>query len=128
MSRQGMIGAGQHATDLPGFRSVAEAEHSLFASRDRALKELFALPELQRALDYRPESLNLLEQWFFASGQPVALATGFSVVQAIGFYLGEVCCWHSGFKWLVQEFVLSPGHYELCVSRAPMTILLTFYH
>jgi hypothetical protein len=36
MSRQGMIAAGEYATELPSFDSLVEAERSLFAFRDRA--------------------------------------------------------------------------------------------
>lgn len=125
MSRQGMIIAGQYATDLPTFGSVAEAERSLFAARDRGLQELLSVPEFKGLLDYTPDSLNVLEQWFFASGQPIALATGYSVAHAIGFYLGEVYCRHGGCKWVVEEFVFSLGRYELGVNRNLMSIMLT---
>lgn len=125
MSRQGMIVAGQYAVELPTFGNLSQAEQSLFACRDAALVELLSVSELQRALDYSPESLKLLEQWFFASGEPVALPSGYSTAHAIGFYLGEVYHRHAGFKWAVQEFVYSPGRYEIGVSRTLMSIMLT---
>jgi hypothetical protein len=70
MSRQGMIAAGQYAVELPSFGSANEAETELLASRDAGLGEIFTVPELQRVLDWSPESLKPLEQWFFAAGQP----------------------------------------------------------
>ena len=125
MSRRTMIVAGQYAVNLPGFDSLSEAEGSLFAYRDAAFVELLSVSEFQCALDYTPESLKLLEQWFFASGEPVALASGYSSAHAIGFYLGEIYRRHAGFKWVVQEFVFSPGHYEIGVSRGLISVMLT---
>ncbi len=125
MSRQGMIIAHQFATDLPSFANLAEARQSLFAARDAGLADLLAVVELQGKLDYTPNSLNLLEQWFFASGQPTALPSGYSTAHAIGFYLGEVYCRYGGFAWTVQEYVFSPGRYEIGVSRTSMSLMLT---
>ena len=125
MPHQGMIVAHQFGEDLPAFASVAEARQSLFAARDTGLVDLTAAPALQSALDYSPNSLNVLEQWFFISGQPITLPTGYSTAHAIGFYLGEVFCRHGGFMWVVEEFVFSPGRYEIGVGRSQLSIMLT---
>ncbi|PKD40476.1 hypothetical protein CWO84_10070 [Methylomonas sp. Kb3] len=120
-----MIVAGQYAHDLPVFAGQGEAETALFAQRDMGLREIHTLSSLSSRLDYLPESLKALEQWFFENGQPSATPSGYSMAHAVGFYFGEVLCRTQQFHWVVQEFVFSKGHYEVGVQRPLLSIMLT---
>jgi hypothetical protein len=125
MSKQGVAVAESLGKRLPSFAGSAEAETSLYAKRDRAFTELSDVSALEGQLDYSPESLDRLEQWFFSNGQPERLQTGFNVADAIGFYVGEVYCRNAGFSWVVREFVFMRGRYEIGVSRGSLTVMLT---
>ena len=71
------------------------------------------------------ESLKPLERWYFENGQPATTASGYSMPHAIAFYFGEVLCRTWQFRWLVQEYDFSKGHYEIGVQRQLLTIMLT---
>src|SRR5512138_2233630 len=117
MSRKGLIVAGQYANDLPAFDSLAEAERTLLAQRDTALRDLLAQVNAVLALDYSPQSLNALELWYFENGQPATTASSLSMPHAIAFYFGEVLCRNARFQWTVQQFAFSRERYELGVQR-----------
>ena len=125
MSRNGLIVARQHANDLPPFDSLAEAERTLLAQRDTALRDLLAQSDATLELDYSPQSLNTLERWYFENGQPVATTSGLSMPHAIAFYFGEVLCRNAQFQWTVQEFAFSLGRYEVGVQRQNLCVMLT---
>ena len=118
-----MVAAGQFAKDLPKFEGLAQAERVLLAARDRGLVELRNGADL--ALDFTAESLDTLERWFFESGQPKTIASGYSAAHAVGFYFGETLCRAAGFHWVVEEFPFSPGRFEIGVSRGLATVMLT---
>ena len=125
MSRHGLIIAGQYANELPSFCGITEAKESLFASRNMALEQLLSISDVNSFLDFSPESLLKLEKWFFSSGQPSALPSGFSVEHAFGFYFGEVFVRHSNFQWVVEEYAFLNGRYEIGIQRGLLTIMLT---
>lgn len=125
MSRLGLIVAGQYSVDLPRFCGIAEAKESLFASRDLALQQMLSDSDLPVQLDFSPQSLMALEHWYFSSGQPNALSSGFSVPHLIGFYFGEIFVRCANFNWVVEEFTFSKGHYEIGIQRSLITIMLT---
>jgi len=125
MSRQGMIIAGQYASELPAFANIKEAERVLYDLRDAGIRALQDYDALARTLDYSVESLKTLEQWFFENGQPASANNDYSMSHAIGFYFGEVLCRHAEFEWTVNEFAYSRGHYEIGVKRGPLSIMLT---
>ncbi len=125
MSRFGTIVAGQYAQELPAFAGHAEAEEALFAQRDIGLQEIHTQRGLAEKLDYSPESLKMLERWFFENGQPATTTAGFSMPHAIAFYYGEVLCRTGGFRWVVQEFAFAKGRYEIGVHRPLLAVMLT---
>jgi len=125
MSRQGMIIAGQYASELPVFPDIQEAERVLYDLRDVGIRALQHNDDLGGMLDYSAESLKTLEQWFFENGQPSSANDGYSMSHAIGFYFGEVLCRHAEFTWTVNEFAYSRGHYEIGVKRGSLSIMLT---
>ena len=88
MSRQGMIIAGQYASELPVFPDIQEAERVLYDLRDVGIRALQHNDDLGGMLDYSAESLKTLEQWFFENGQPLSANDGYSMSHAIGF-----CFW-----------------------------------
>src|SRR5256885_3781505 len=96
MSRAGLVAASEHASLLPSFRNLAEAQSSLFARRDADLAVLRDAAERLApfALDFTPASLKLLEQWYFRLLDEDAFASaGFSrsaFERCVAAYLGEV--------------------------------------
>ena len=68
MSRQGMIIAGQYASELPAFANIKDAERVLYDLRDAGIRALQDNDNLAGTLDYSVESLKTLEQWFFENG------------------------------------------------------------
>jgi hypothetical protein len=125
MSRYGLNVARQHAAGLAAFDSLEEAERLLYEQRDAGLRELQDIQQLQGVLDYSPESLKSLEQWFFETGQPATTITGYSISRAVGFYLGEVFCRYGDFNWIVRENPFGKGTYEVGVTCGLMTLMLT---
>jgi hypothetical protein len=125
MSRHGRIIAEQYGSDLPVFENVNEAEEVLLELRTSGLRALEEIEELSGKIDYTPESLKLLERWYFANGKPAATKTGYSMPHAIGFYFGEILNRNSGFSWVVNEFAFKKRRYEVGVQRGRVSIMLT---
>jgi hypothetical protein len=123
MSKQGLKIAKEHAGGLPRFESLADAERTLFAKRERLLRRLQeaagSSPVVQ--LDYSPESLKRLEAWYFRLLRDSFDAVGIGreeFEQAVSMYLGEVLSKSiARVEWSVTESVFAPGHYEIGVRR-----------
>lgn len=125
MSQYGLTVAQQFGTSLPEYSSVGEAERNLYRERDDALQEIsLQLGETLR-LDYSAESLKRLERWYFENGCPQNFNSGGAVAAAMGFYFGETLRRSAQFAWIVKEFAFAKGHYEIGVSRAPLSVMLT---
>ena len=124
MSKQGVTTAIAHGAELPGYGSLEEARDGLWRLRASCIQALVAALT-ESVLDFSLESLNALEQWFFAGGQPSALPSGMPRSTAIAFYFGEVLVRHRSFTWVVEPYFMSPGRYEIGVRRGLTTIMLT---
>lgn len=125
MSRSGLTVAQQFGVFLPEYSSVGEAEINLYRLRDEALQEItFQLGESLR-LDFSAESLKRLERWYFENGCPQTFNSGGAVAAAVGFYFGETLCRAGQFAWMVKEFAFAKSRYEIGVSRALLSVMLT---
>lgn len=122
--------ARKYGESLPKFASLAEAEATLFQSRDHALR---ALAEAARtssdfAMDCTPDSIDALERWYFAlldrrfKRAPLDRLL-FEHVMAM--YLGECLVRNEGFEWHAAEYFLDPGAYELGVRRSGGSVMLS---
>jgi hypothetical protein len=125
MSRYGLDVASSHGATLPKFSCVEEAERALYSQRDSILSALCNELGETLNLDYSPDSLKRLEQWFFEKRSPNKLQSGVPVAKAIAVYFGEVLCRHGKFKWIVKEFAFAENRYELGVSKELCSIMLT---
>jgi hypothetical protein len=125
MSWYGLLVALQFSQELPAFPDQVAAEEALFACREQGLIELCSLSGVSASLDYSPESLKLIEAWFFENGQPIETISGYPVAHVIGFYFGEVLCRSQQFHWVVEESPFAEGRYEIGVKRDLLAIMLT---
>lgn len=125
MSRQGMTAALRYGEDLPAFSSLAEAEENLLQLKESTLDAFLAEHGSSIGLDFSPESLKSLENWYFEAGHPKAGAGNYAMPLAIGFYFGEVLCRSAGFVWTVEEYPFVRGRYEVGVRRRLAAIMLT---
>jgi hypothetical protein len=122
--------AQQHSQKLPTFPSRRDAEQHLFAFRDKHLALLSQIlhkhPELN--LDYTPSSLKQLELWYFHlyendSFEALGISREtFEICMAM--YFGETVIRNTSAQWIVEEYFLAPGKYELGIQRDPMSIML----
>jgi hypothetical protein len=131
MSRHGSEIAKQHAEKLPAFSSLEEAQRSLYAFRDEHLALLVEIAKGQPGFlpDFQPESLKQLEGWYFQlyetdSFQAIGIPRDvFETCMAM--YYGETAARNSSGRWIVEEYFLSPGKYELGVRKGSLTRMLS---
>jgi hypothetical protein len=138
MSRQGDKIARQHAENLPAFSSLEEAQRLLFAFRDEHLELLTQAAQQQPelCLDYTPASLKRLETWYFQlwesdSFERIGLTREtFEICMAM--YFGGTVVRSAGAGWIVEQYFLAPGKYELGVRKGSVTRMLRrfsdYYH
>jgi len=115
----------QYGEQLPAYSSPTEAEEILLQLKDSTLVSLLAEHGSTIGLDYSPQSLKVLEKWYFEAGCPKVGTGNYSMAHAIGFYLGEVFCRSAGFSWIVKEFPFKKGHFEVGINRGLLSIMLT---
>ena len=102
----------------------------MFAFRDTHLALLSRLahthPELK--LDYTPASLKQLEQWYFRlyeneSFESLGITREiFEICMAM--YFGETVVRNTSARWMVEEYFLAPGKYELGIRREQISMRL----
>jgi hypothetical protein len=120
----------RHAEKLPAFSSLEEAQHQLYTYRD---KQLALLAEIAKHTtrfqpDYSPESLKQLEQWYYqlyetGSFQLLGL-TRETFETCMAMYFGETAVRTAGAHWIVEEYFLAPGRYELGLQKESVTMML----
>jgi hypothetical protein len=125
MSRKSLQAAFQYSKDLPTFSSLPEAEKALLDLKDSTLEVFLDENGIALGLDFSPESLKSLEQWYFEYTYPNNALGNYSLAHAIGFYFGEVFCRSAGFSWIVEKCVFIKDRYEIGVNRNLCTIMLT---
>jgi hypothetical protein len=132
MSRAGMRAAAAHGRALPRYGSQEEAERALFAHRDVLLDQFRAVAPNSASFrfDLTPESLKILERWYFELHERAAFGeiglNRETFERCIAMYFGEVIVKnHAEFKWAVREFAFEPGRYEIGVVRGTLAVMLT---
>lgn len=130
MSRQASEVAIQHGRSLPSFKSQQEAEKALFGHRDRHLAHLEILARNCPGFecDYQPESLRALERWYFSLHEARAFqqigVTRQVFETCMAMYFGDVAVRRAAAHWIVEEYFLAPGKYELGVQRGSTKMML----
>jgi hypothetical protein len=115
---------------LPAFESQRAARAALSARRDLALvrlRELASIAEI--ALDWTPESLRPLEDWYLdlfrRRGFAKIGATRRDLEDAMSFYVGAVAVRTvSGAKWVVEGQGFVAGRYEIGVQSGLQTMMI----
>ncbi|MEM4204400.1 MAG: hypothetical protein QXS54_10070 [Candidatus Methanomethylicaceae archaeon] len=133
MSRQKHKIALQHGERLPSFSNLEDAERYWYAFRDKHLAHLLEIARQSPDFhpDYTPESLKQLEHWYFSLCETDSFHfTGttretFEVCMAM--YFGETVVRNTRARWIVQEYFLASGKYELGLQKDSMTIALYRY-
>jgi len=132
MSRTGLHAARLFGSQLPEFRSLAEAELALRSERDRLIRGLTDLAPRSAAFrpDFSPESLKDLEGWYFElldAGKFRSIGSDEETFErAMAMYLGEVLVRNAPpFEWFVTEFAFQPGRYEIGVRRPLDHVMLS---
>jgi len=130
MSRQGRKAALEYAESLPSFRSISEAELSLFKLRDDLRDKILNISSICGiTLDFSPESLKSLEKWYF----DLCRSDGFKKLgitqevfeRCMGFYEGFVYTENDPeFKWIVEKNLHIEGKYQIGVRKGLLTIIL----
>ena len=118
---------------LPKFASQSDAERVLFATRDRALHGLMqAAARVPDTFvpDQSPESLKVLEAWYFAlyerNGFRSLGTTRKEFEQWMGFYYGATAVRSDpGAVWVVEEYAFEPGRYEIGIRKGLFTEMVT---
>src|SRR5262249_50666800 len=137
MSAAGRKAALAHGDKLPKFGSLDEATAALTAEKDAAvasvLSDCESSPDV--ALDFSPDSLLRLEQWYF---ERISQRRFFGMVRAVdperlarwcAFYFGEVVVRNlKGAVWVVEEYPFVPGRYTIGVRHGMCTMTLTSFH
>lgn len=131
MSKIGRQIAIHHGEKLPAFSSWEEAQRELFAFRDHRLALLARISEghPQFELNYRPESLKGLEQWYFhlyetdSFAQVGATREIFETCMAM--YFSQTAVQSANARWIVEEYFLTPGRYQLGVRKDLITIIIS---
>jgi hypothetical protein len=122
--------AQKHGEKLPAFSDRQAAEHYWFTFRDKHLALLSQMAQEHRefALDYAPPSLLQLEQWYFNlyendTFESIGITReAFEICMAM--YFGETAVRSTGAQWIVEEYYLVPGKYELGIRRERLTMML----
>lgn len=122
--------ARKHGEKLPTFSSRQEAERHWFALRDKHLL-LFseiAHERLDLNLDFTPPSLKRIEGWYFDLYETDSFDSvgttreTFEICMAM--YFGETAVRNTSARWIVEEYFLAPGKYELGIAGEGMTMML----
>jgi hypothetical protein len=130
MPHRGLEIAIEHGKGLPSFRSQEEADQTLFGERDRHLAILSELAEGYPAFesDYRPESLKTLEHWYFTLVEDKTFrrigVSRKTFETCMAMYFGECVVRNTPARWIVEEYFLSKGRYELGVQNGSMKMML----
>ena len=132
MSRQGRIIAQQHGDDLPVFVNAAKAEDYYHIRRDKYLAILFEVASKDPSsfhLDYSPESLKQLEQWYFHLHETDsfgAVGTDRETFETcMAMYFGETTVRSVHAQWIVESYFLAPDRYEFGVRKGSFTMILS---
>jgi hypothetical protein len=120
----------QHGDKLPAFPNRQDAEQHWFTFRDKHLALLLQMahehPELD--LDYTPASLKQLEQWYFHLYENDAFesigTTRETFETCMAMYFGETVVRNTSARWIVGEYFLAPGKYELGVCREQTSMMV----
>lgn len=137
MSAAGRKAALEHGDKLPQFGGPNEAAAALIAEKDVAVAGLLAdcqsSPDV--ALDFSPDSLLRLEQWYFDRTSQrrffgmVRVADPEVLARWCALYFGEVVVRSlEGAEWVVEEFPFVPGRYTIGVRHGNCTMTLTSFH
>jgi hypothetical protein len=130
MSRQAREIAILHGRSLPMFRSQQEAEEALFTRRDKHLALLSKAAESYPAFeaDFGPESLKTLERWYFVlyeAGAFHRIGVGRDTFETcMAMYFGETAVRDAAARWIVEEYFLARGRYEIGVQRGSVKLML----
>ena len=131
MPNDGVQAARHFGSQLPVFRDVAEAEHTLYGERDELVAKLTDLSRRSDSFrpDFSPGSLKTLEHWYFAlldgGGFASIGADAETFERAMAMYLGEVLVRNAPpFEWFVVEFAFEAGRYEIGVGRDRYRVML----
>jgi len=130
MAEQARQIAIRYGEELPAFSCQAEAEAAWFSFRDNHLTRLLQASKKQAAFipNYQAESLKQLEKWYFeliesGSFQALGLSRAdFEICMAM--YFGETTIRSTNAHWVVKEYFLGTGKYELGVCKGSITIML----
>src|SRR5262249_18707009 len=124
MSAAGRKAALAHGDKLPEFGGRGEAAAVLITEKDAGVASLLSDCESSPdvALDFSPDSLLRLEQWYF---ERTSQRRFFGLVRAVdpeglarqcAYYFGEVVVRNlEGAKWVVEEFPFVPGKFTIGV-------------
>jgi hypothetical protein len=130
VSRQGYEIAVQHGTKLLTFSSQEEAQQYFYNFRDKYLALLSKIIQQHSQFipDYSPESLKQLEQWYFhlyESDSFQLIGTTLEVFEiCMAMYFGETVVRNTSAHWIVEEYFLGAGKYELGVRKGSMTMMV----
>jgi hypothetical protein len=137
MSDAGRKAALAHGDKPPEFGSPDEAAAALATEKDSAVASLLSDCESSPdvALDFSPDSLLRLEQWYF---DRISQRRFFGIVRAAdqevlarwcASYFGEVVVRSlEGAAWVVEECPFVPGRYTIGVRHGMFTMTLTSFH
>jgi hypothetical protein len=120
----------RHGEQLLPYSSQEEAEAAWFSFRNNYLSILQKAATKQSTFlpDYQAESLKQVEQWYFQlygsdSFQSLNLTREvFEICMAM--YFGETAVHSANAQWVVKEYFLGSGKYELGVCKGSMTMML----
>jgi len=120
----------RHGDRLPSYSSQEEAESAWFSFRNDHLAILQKIATMQPAFvpDYQAESLKKLEQWYFQLNKSDTfqilgfLRDVFEICMAM--YFGETAVRSANARWVVKEYFLGSGKFELGVCKGSITMML----
>lgn len=133
MSLQGIKVAKEYGNGLPSFEDLEEARQALYKLRDERLAELEELSKTGQTMfhfNLTPDSLKGLEKWYFSLHEADGFGT-LSIDRAAfeacmgAYYLGVAIKNAPGTEWLVAEYFLAKGKYELGVKRGLMRMMVS---
>jgi hypothetical protein len=132
MSKKPINIAREFGEELPAFNSLLDATDHYERYRQAGLETLAGVAAAQPgfALDYSPESLKSLEDYYFNLIETGGFA-GLGVSQPafeslMGIYFGTVAARNDpAVRWIVQEFAFAPGRYELGVTKGSTTVMVS---
>jgi len=122
--------ATRHGEQLMAYPNQAEAEAAWFSFRDDHLARLQKAAAKQTVFipNYQAESLKQLERWYFElyagnSFQTLELSReDFEICMAM--YFGETSVRSANARWVVKDYFLGAGKYELGICKGSITMML----